>query len=75
MRRSEPFTIDPENPPPEKDYNEYFKTLKDGITGKEYLERSPMIVYKTMKQMLVEISLGDLATKDILMQGIEVRAI
>eukprot|EP00257_Ricinus_communis_P018104 XP_015576711.1 uncharacterized protein LOC8275173 [Ricinus communis] len=41
---SEPFTIDPENPPPEKDYNEYFKTLKDGITGKEYLERSPVSV-------------------------------
>ncbi|XP_021597294.1 protein HIGH CHLOROPHYLL FLUORESCENCE PHENOTYPE 173, chloroplastic isoform X2 [Manihot esculenta] len=41
---SEPFTVDPENPPPEKDYNEYFKTLKDGITGKEYLERSPVPV-------------------------------
>ncbi|KDP21131.1 hypothetical protein JCGZ_21602 [Jatropha curcas] len=39
---SEPFTVDPQNPPPEKDYNEYFKTLKDGITGKEYLERSPV---------------------------------
>ncbi|CAM8993978.1 unnamed protein product [Rhodiola kirilowii] len=36
---SEPFTIDPENPPPEKDYNEFFKTLKDGITGKEALEQ------------------------------------
>lgn len=35
---SEPFTVDPENPPPEKDYNVYFKTLKDGITGKEILE-------------------------------------
>ncbi|CAM8997294.1 unnamed protein product [Rhodiola kirilowii] len=36
---SEPFTIDPENPPPEKDYNEFFKTLKDGITGKEALDQ------------------------------------
>ncbi|KAF2302983.1 hypothetical protein GH714_012293 [Hevea brasiliensis] len=41
---SEPFTVDPENPPPEKDYNEYFKTLKDGVTGKEYLERSAVPV-------------------------------
>ncbi|KAL5555753.1 hypothetical protein UlMin_037989 [Ulmus minor] len=31
---SEPFTVDPENLPPEKDYNIYFKNLKDGITGK-----------------------------------------
>ena len=38
---SEPFIVDPENPPPEKDYNIYFKTLKDGITGKELLEQSP----------------------------------
>ncbi|CAO2823499.1 unnamed protein product [Amaranthus hypochondriacus] len=37
---SEPFTIDPENPPPEKDYDVYFKTLKEGITGKELLEQS-----------------------------------
>ncbi|XP_021294438.1 uncharacterized protein LOC110424227 isoform X3 [Herrania umbratica] len=35
---SESFTVDPENPPLEKDYNIYFKTLKDGITGKESLE-------------------------------------
>ncbi|GLT80131.1 hypothetical protein SLA2020_515860 [Shorea laevis] len=41
---SEPFTIDPENPPPEKDYDVYFKTLKDGITGKEALEQSPVAV-------------------------------
>ncbi|CAB78883.1 putative protein [Arabidopsis thaliana] len=41
---SEPFTVDPENPPPEKDYNEYFKTLKDGITGKEALEQSTVAV-------------------------------
>ncbi|KAA8515062.1 hypothetical protein F0562_018150 [Nyssa sinensis] len=41
---SEPYTVDPENPPPEKDYNVYFKTLKDGITGKEILERSPVAV-------------------------------
>ncbi|KAG6696206.1 hypothetical protein I3842_09G136700 [Carya illinoinensis] len=41
---SEPFTVDPENPPPEKDYNAYFKTLKDGITGKEILEESPVPV-------------------------------
>ncbi|XP_039048436.1 protein HIGH CHLOROPHYLL FLUORESCENCE PHENOTYPE 173, chloroplastic-like [Hibiscus syriacus] len=37
---SEPFTVDPENPPPVKDYNIYFQTLKDGITGKESLEQS-----------------------------------
>ncbi|XP_058095521.1 protein HIGH CHLOROPHYLL FLUORESCENCE PHENOTYPE 173, chloroplastic [Magnolia sinica] len=41
---SEPFTVDPENPPPEKDYDIYFKTLKDGITGKEALEESPVLV-------------------------------
>ncbi|KAI9197594.1 hypothetical protein LWI28_001283 [Acer negundo] len=41
---SEPFTVDPENPPPEKDYDIYFKTLKDGITGKEMLEQSPVPV-------------------------------
>eukprot|EP00268_Persea_americana_P048564 TRINITY_DN5145_c0_g1_i1.p1 TRINITY_DN5145_c0_g1~~TRINITY_DN5145_c0_g1_i1.p1 ORF type:complete len:367 (-),score=53.14 TRINITY_DN5145_c0_g1_i1:319-1419(-) len=41
---SEPFTVDPENPPPEKDYEIYFKTLKDGITGKEVTEASPMLV-------------------------------
>ncbi|CAE6200359.1 unnamed protein product [Arabidopsis arenosa] len=32
---SEPFTVDPENPPPEQDYNEYFKNLIDGITDKK----------------------------------------
>ena len=42
---SEPFTVDPENPPPEKDYNIYFKTLKDGITGKESLEQSAIAVW------------------------------
>ncbi|OVA19989.1 NADH:ubiquinone oxidoreductase intermediate-associated protein 30 [Macleaya cordata] len=41
---SEPYAIDPENPPPEKDYNIYFKTLKDGITGKEVTEQSPVPV-------------------------------
>ncbi|XP_022723877.1 uncharacterized protein LOC111280717 [Durio zibethinus] len=41
---SEPFTVDPENPPPKKDYNIYFKTLKDGITGKESLEQSAIAV-------------------------------
>ncbi|CAL8148071.1 unnamed protein product [Prunus armeniaca] len=30
--------------PPEKDYNVYFKTLKDGITGKEILEQDPVPV-------------------------------
>ncbi|KAL5547617.1 hypothetical protein UlMin_002848 [Ulmus minor] len=34
---SEPFTVDLENPPLEKDYNIYFKNLKDGITRKEIL--------------------------------------
>ncbi|RXH99064.1 hypothetical protein DVH24_011389 [Malus domestica] len=41
---SQPFTVDPENPPPEKDYDVYFKTLKDGITGKEILEQDPVPV-------------------------------
>lgn len=41
---SEPYTVDPENPPPEKDYDVYFKNLKDGITGKEILEESPVPV-------------------------------
>ncbi|XP_051128664.1 protein HIGH CHLOROPHYLL FLUORESCENCE PHENOTYPE 173, chloroplastic [Andrographis paniculata] len=41
---SEPYTIDPENPPPEKDYDAYFKTLKDGVTGKESLEQEPVPV-------------------------------
>lgn len=39
---NEPFTVDPANPPPEKDYEEYFKTLKKGITGKELLEQTPV---------------------------------
>jgi hypothetical protein len=41
---SEPFTVDPENPPPEKDYDIYFKNLKEGITGKEALEQNPIPV-------------------------------
>ncbi|KAJ6402220.1 hypothetical protein OIU84_014334 [Salix udensis] len=41
---SEPFTVDLENPPQEKDYEIYFKDLKDGITGKELLEQSPVPV-------------------------------
>ncbi|KAI9120401.1 hypothetical protein K1719_007434 [Acacia pycnantha] len=40
---SEPFTVDPANPPPEKDYNEYFKNLKEGITGKEALQQQSPI--------------------------------
>ncbi|KAF3333329.1 Complex I intermediate-associated protein 30 (CIA30) [Carex littledalei] len=35
---SEPFVVDPTNPPPEKDYEIYFKNLKEGITGKEALQ-------------------------------------
>ncbi|CAL2268681.1 unnamed protein product [Prunus armeniaca] len=38
-----PFS-DRQNPPPEKNYNVYFKTLKDGITGKEILEQDPVPV-------------------------------
>ncbi|KAF1867211.1 hypothetical protein Lal_00049640 [Lupinus albus] len=41
---SEPFTVDPANPPPEKDYDIYFKKLKKGITGKEALQQSPIPV-------------------------------
>ncbi|GKC48168.1 protein high chlorophyll fluorescent phenotype 173, chloroplastic [Tanacetum coccineum] len=37
---SEQYTVDPENPPPEKDYDSYFISLKDGITGKEALEKT-----------------------------------
>jgi len=37
---SEPFIVDPENPPLEKDYDIYYKTLRDGITRKEILEQS-----------------------------------
>lgn len=50
---SEPFTVDPENRPPEKDYNVYFKTLKDGITGKEVLEESRVPVWHQMFPGLV----------------------
>ncbi|XP_066321509.1 protein HIGH CHLOROPHYLL FLUORESCENCE PHENOTYPE 173, chloroplastic-like [Miscanthus floridulus] len=38
---SEPYVIDPSNPPSEKDYEVYFKELKEGITGKEALEAIP----------------------------------
>lgn len=41
---SEPFKIDPNNPPAEKDYNIFFLHLKKGITGKEALEKSPVAV-------------------------------
>ncbi|KAL5576771.1 hypothetical protein UlMin_018470 [Ulmus minor] len=41
---SEPLTVDPENLPPEKDYNIYFKNLKDNITWKELLEKIPILV-------------------------------
>ncbi|KAL5188200.1 putative complex I intermediate-associated protein 30 [Glycine soja] len=41
---SEPFTVDPANPPPEKDYDVYFKNLKEGITGKEALQQNPVSV-------------------------------
>ncbi|XP_061364908.1 protein HIGH CHLOROPHYLL FLUORESCENCE PHENOTYPE 173, chloroplastic isoform X1 [Gastrolobium bilobum] len=41
---SEPFTVDPANPPPEKDYDTYFKNLKEGITGKEALQQNPIPV-------------------------------
>ncbi|KAK4399270.1 hypothetical protein Sango_1402500 [Sesamum angolense] len=41
---SEPYTVDPDNPPPEKDYNLYFQTLKEGITGKESLGQTPVPV-------------------------------
>nr|GEW33740.1 hypothetical protein [Tanacetum cinerariifolium] len=35
---SEQYTVDPENPPPEKDYSSYFIPLIDGIPGKQALE-------------------------------------
>ncbi|XP_072977863.1 protein HIGH CHLOROPHYLL FLUORESCENCE PHENOTYPE 173, chloroplastic isoform X2 [Typha angustifolia] len=41
---SEQYIIDPANPPSEKDYDVYFSTLKDGITGKEALEGSTVPV-------------------------------
>ncbi|GJX66357.1 cullin-1 isoform X3 [Tanacetum coccineum] len=37
---SEEYTVDPKNPPPEKDYNSYLISLKDGIPGKEALEKT-----------------------------------
>lgn len=55
---SEPFIVDPENPPPEKDYNIYFKTLKDGITGKELLEQSPAPVWNMSYREDVEFIFG-----------------
>ncbi|KAH9314728.1 hypothetical protein KI387_023355, partial [Taxus chinensis] len=41
---SEPFTVDPNNPPSDKDYEIFFQSLKKGITGKEALDRSPVTV-------------------------------
>ncbi|XP_047315296.1 protein HIGH CHLOROPHYLL FLUORESCENCE PHENOTYPE 173, chloroplastic [Impatiens glandulifera] len=41
---SEQFTVDPKNSPPEKDYNVYFKTLRDEITGKEALTQTRVSV-------------------------------
>ncbi|XP_009408895.2 protein HIGH CHLOROPHYLL FLUORESCENCE PHENOTYPE 173, chloroplastic-like [Musa acuminata AAA Group] len=41
---NEPYVVDPENPTPEKDYNEYFKNLKEGVTGKEASEGSSVPV-------------------------------
>lgn len=35
---SQPFTVDPENPPSPRDYGPFFGDLKTGITGKEALE-------------------------------------
>lgn len=32
---SQPFTVDPANPPPVRDYEPFFSKLKTGITGKE----------------------------------------
>lgn len=55
---SEPFTVDPENPPPEKDYNIYFKTLKDGITGKELLEQTPAPVWFLFETYSTESIVG-----------------
>lgn len=39
---SQPYEVDPQNPPPDKNYEEYFKNLKEGITGKEALEQAPL---------------------------------
>lgn len=36
---SQPFTVDPANPPPPRDYEPFFKQLSAGITGKEALEK------------------------------------
>ena len=41
---SEPFEVDSANPPPEKDYNIYFKNLELGINGKEVLQQSTVSV-------------------------------
>ncbi|GKC35812.1 cullin-1 isoform X1, partial [Tanacetum coccineum] len=56
---SEQYTVDPENPPPEKDYNSYLISLKDGIHsgGKEALEYSTRKNEKKQMQ-LCDASLG-----------------
>lgn len=50
---SELYVIDPENPPPEKDYDEYFKNLKEGITGKEALEGNPVAVWEMQLHVII----------------------
>ncbi|KAJ7537836.1 hypothetical protein O6H91_11G023700 [Diphasiastrum complanatum] len=41
---SQPFTVDSNNPPPERDYEDAFGNLKKGITGKEALENVTLAV-------------------------------
>ncbi|KAL3693896.1 hypothetical protein R1sor_007547 [Riccia sorocarpa] len=40
---SQPFEIDPSNPPAERDYAEFFQSLEKGITGKEALEEAKAV--------------------------------
>jgi hypothetical protein len=47
---SEPYVIDPSKPPPEKDYEVYFKELKGGITGKEALQSTPAQVWSMLNE-------------------------
>lgn len=41
---SEPFKIEPENPPPKREFENVFNTLQKGVTGKEALEKEMVSV-------------------------------
>ena len=41
---SQPFEVDPANPPPPTNYTPFFEALKEGVTGKEQLGKQPVAV-------------------------------